>query len=47
MKKLLIATNNPHKLEEYREIFADLPLTITSLAEEGIELDDIRVDPTQ
>ncbi|MCB0212266.1 MAG: RdgB/HAM1 family non-canonical purine NTP pyrophosphatase [Anaerolineae bacterium] len=39
MKKLLIATNNPHKLEEYREIFAALPLTITSLAEEGIELD--------
>lgn len=39
MKKLLIATNNLHKLEEYREIFADLPLTITSLAEEGIELD--------
>ncbi|MCB0163468.1 MAG: RdgB/HAM1 family non-canonical purine NTP pyrophosphatase [Anaerolineae bacterium] len=39
MKKLLIATNNPHKLEEYREILADLPLTITSLAEEGIDLD--------
>ncbi|MCB0197488.1 MAG: RdgB/HAM1 family non-canonical purine NTP pyrophosphatase [Anaerolineae bacterium] len=39
MKKLLIATNNPHKLEEYREIFAALPLTVTSLAEEGIELD--------
>ena len=37
--KLLIATNNPHKLEEYQEIFADLPLTITHPAAEGIEFD--------
>lgn len=37
--KLLIATNNPHKLEEYQEIFAELPLMITSLAAEGIDLD--------
>jgi XTP/dITP diphosphohydrolase len=37
--KLLIATNNSHKLEEYQEIFADLPLTITHPAAEGIELD--------
>jgi XTP/dITP diphosphohydrolase len=39
MIKLLIATNNSHKLEEYREIFAELPVTLTSLAEEGITLD--------
>ena len=39
MTKLLIATNNAHKLIEYQEIFADLPLTITSLANEGIPLD--------
>ena len=39
MFKLLIATNNPHKLEEYQEIFADLPLTITHPAAESIELD--------
>ena len=37
--KLLIATNNLHKLEEYREIFADLPITVTCPAAEGIELD--------
>ena len=39
MIKLLIATNNPGKIREYQEIFADLPLTLTSLAEEGIRLD--------
>ena len=39
MTRLLIATNNAHKLIEYQEIFADLPLTITSLANEGITLD--------
>jgi XTP/dITP diphosphohydrolase len=37
--KLLIATNNPHKLEEYREIFAEFSLTLVSLADEGITLD--------
>ncbi len=39
MLKLLIATNNAHKLEEYSEIFTDLPVTLTTLAEEGIALD--------
>ncbi|MDX1520762.1 MAG: RdgB/HAM1 family non-canonical purine NTP pyrophosphatase, partial [Anaerolineae bacterium] len=39
MNKLLIATNNRGKIAEYREIFADLPVTLTSLAEEGIYLD--------
>jgi len=39
MIKLLIATNNSHKLEEYREIFAGLPVVLTSLAQEGITLD--------
>jgi XTP/dITP diphosphohydrolase len=39
MFKLLIATNNIHKLSEYREIFVDLPLTLVSLADEGITLD--------
>lgn len=37
--KLLIATNNPHKLEELREIFADLPLTLTSPRDEGLLLE--------
>ncbi|HMQ56342.1 MAG TPA: RdgB/HAM1 family non-canonical purine NTP pyrophosphatase [Anaerolineae bacterium] len=39
MKTLLIATNNAHKLEEYREILADLPIFLVSLAEVGIDLD--------
>jgi len=39
MQKLLIATNNAHKLDEYKEIFAGLPVELTHLAQEGIELD--------
>jgi XTP/dITP diphosphohydrolase len=39
MKKLLIATNNPGKLTEYRELLADLPIELTSPATEGIDLD--------
>lgn len=37
--KLLIATNNPGKLAEYREIFAELPVQLTSPKEEGLDLD--------
>lgn len=39
MLKLLIATNNPNKAQEYQEILADLPVTVTYLADEGITLD--------
>lgn len=38
MRRLLIATNNPGKLKEYREIFKELPLAVTSPREEGINL---------
>lgn len=38
MRRLLIATGNPGKLKEYREIFKELPLTVTSPPEEGISL---------
>lgn len=38
-KKLLIATRNPGKLEEYRELFAALPLELTTLDREEIELE--------
>jgi len=34
--KLLIATNNSGKLEEYRHLLRDLSLEVTALAEEGI-----------
>lgn len=39
MLKLLIATNNPHKLEEYGEILAGLPVILTSPQAEGLDLD--------
>lgn len=39
MQKLLVATHNQNKLTEYRALLADLPLALTSLAEEGIAFD--------
>lgn len=39
MKRLLIATNNPGKLAEYRELLAQLPVELTSPAAEGIDLE--------
>ena len=39
MIRLLIATNNPNKAQEYQEILADLPVAVTYLADEGITLD--------
>jgi XTP/dITP diphosphohydrolase len=39
MVKLLIATNNPGKWREYKEILIHLPVTLTSPAHEGITLD--------
>lgn len=35
--RLLIATRNPHKLEEIRELVGDLPHEFVSLADEGVE----------
>ncbi|HEY53175.1 MAG TPA: RdgB/HAM1 family non-canonical purine NTP pyrophosphatase [Caldilineae bacterium] len=37
--KLLVATRNPGKVEEYRTLLADLPVEITWLEAEGITLD--------
>ena len=39
MQKLLVATHNQDKLAEYRALLADLPLTLTSLADENIQFD--------
>ena len=36
MKKLLIATTNPAKFDEYTEFLKDLPLQLLSLKEAGI-----------
>jgi XTP/dITP diphosphohydrolase len=46
MTKLLIATNNPGKIREYQEIFTTLPLSLTSLAAEGIDLDPAETGST-
>jgi XTP/dITP diphosphohydrolase len=37
--KLLVATNNPGKLEEYRGLLGDFPLEITNLRAEGIDFE--------
>lgn len=36
MQKLLIATTNPGKLQEYKDFLSDLPLQLVSLSEVGI-----------
>src|SRR5215813_7670472 len=40
---LLIATTNPHKLEEFRELLGDLPFRLLGPAEIGL---DLEVDET-
>lgn len=37
--KLLIATNNQHKIKEYQQIFADIPFEVTTPRQEGLTLD--------
>lgn len=37
--KLLIATNNAGKLREYADLLGDLPVQLTTLRQEGIELE--------
>ena len=37
--EIVIATGNKDKLREYKEMFGDLPIKVTSLVEEGITLD--------
>jgi XTP/dITP diphosphohydrolase len=37
--RLLVATNNPGKLEEYQNLLRAMPLEITSLRDEGIEFE--------
>lgn len=39
MPDLLLATTNPGKLQEFREIFAGLPFQLTTLAEQQIDLE--------
>lgn len=44
MQNLLVASTNPGKLNEYREMLADLPITWLSLADVG--LDKMEVEET-
>ena len=41
MKKLeiVIASGNKNKIREYKELFENYPITVTSIKDEGIELD--------
>ncbi|MGL6187003.1 MAG: RdgB/HAM1 family non-canonical purine NTP pyrophosphatase [Clostridium chrysemydis] len=39
MKKLILASNNSKKIKEIKEILKDIPLSIKSLKEEGIDID--------
>lgn len=38
-RRLVIATTNPHKVEEFRDLLAGLPYTLVSLADVGVDLD--------
>src|SRR5690349_4183182 len=44
VQNLLVASTNPGKLKEYREMLADLPITWLSLADVG--LDRMEVEET-
>jgi XTP/dITP diphosphohydrolase len=39
MRELLIATTNPHKLEEFRVIFSNLPMKLLSLRDVQVDMD--------
>lgn len=44
MRSLLLATTNPHKIEEFRAIFTDLPFQLLSLSD--VSLADMDVEET-
>ena len=39
LRRLVIATTNPHKVEEFRDLLDDLPYTLVSLADLGVAQD--------
>ncbi len=41
MRSLLLATTNPHKIEEFRAIFTDLPFQLLSLADVSLAAMDV------
>lgn len=38
-RRLVIATTNPHKVEEFRDLLADVPFTLLSLSDLGVKQD--------
>jgi len=46
MPKLLLATRNPAKVREYSFLFQDAPFQLTTLAEEGINMEVSEIGPT-
>ena len=38
-RRLVIATTNPHKVEEFRDLLADVPFTLVSLSDLGVKQD--------
>ena len=46
MVKLLLATNNPGKVLEYKSLFQDLPYEVVTLAEQGITVEVEEVGDT-
>jgi XTP/dITP diphosphohydrolase len=39
MKKIIVASNNGHKIQEIKEILSELPIGVLSLEEAGIDID--------
>ena len=41
MKKIILASNNTHKIKEIKELLKELPIEISSLKDENINIDVI------
>ncbi|MGG7178801.1 XTP/dITP diphosphatase [Clostridium paraputrificum] len=39
MKKIILASNNAHKIEEFKEILKELPIEVKSLKDENIDIE--------
>ena len=46
MPKLLLATRNPAKVQEYSLLLQDAPYQLTTLAEEGINIEVVETGDT-
>ena len=46
MKKLIIASNNKHKIEEIKSMLCGMPFQIRSLKEENVDLSKLNLHMT-